>query len=311
MKRFRLKIALFTGILLLVMVLPILVQVPIDKENMLHAYADKVNRLQELEGERLIIIGGSNVTFGINSAKLADATGKPVVNMGLHAGLGLKFCMEDLLHYVRKGDVVIVSPEYQQFKGMFYGRDVLLIMVSDVQPELKSRISPQHWWKLRNDVPPYVGSIYGRVLSPDFTKADHTWSTVYNRSNYNTEGDMVGHHGQQAKNVLPRKVVGLPEKEHFDAMISFRNRLKNKGVKFIYSYPSYPKGSYEKSEKFMKAFEKLLRNALDSTEILGNGPDYAFEHSLFFNTVYHLTEEGKELRTKQMVKDLTELSATN
>jgi len=311
MKRFKLKAILFAGILTLALALPIVVQVPIDEENMLHAYTDKVNRLQRLDGGRLIIIGGSNVTFGINSSELAQATGRPVVNMGLHAGLGLKFSMDDMLRYVRKGDVLIVSPEYQQFKGMYYGRDVLLIMVSDVVPELKRLIKPMHWWRLRNDLLPYAGSTYGRLVSFDFKKADHAWSSVYNRSNYNEEGDMIGHHGQQAKYVLPRKVVGLPVVEHVEGMVAFRDSLKNRGAAFIYSFPSYPKTSFDRSQKFMRAFQKQLNSSFSESEILGNVEDYVFEDSLFFNTVYHLTEEGKKLRTAQMIEDLQTLDTSN
>ena len=94
---------------------------PSDREGFLSEYSTKKNLLVSLPSPKIIIVGGSNVAFGIDSEHLKAGTGYQTVNMGLQAGLGLHFMMEDVLPHLRKGDVVIISPEYEQFGNIYEG----------------------------------------------------------------------------------------------------------------------------------------------------------------------------------------------
>ena len=55
-----------------------------------HAHADSI------KAGKIILAGGSNLAFGIDSKQLEETLGMPVVNLGLHAGLGLHFILEEL-----------------------------------------------------------------------------------------------------------------------------------------------------------------------------------------------------------------------
>ena len=78
----------------------------------LAAFADKNRMLEEKPGARAILIGGSGMAFGVDSRKISDALGMPVVNTGLHAGVGLAFMLEHVRPFVRRGDIVVLVPEY-------------------------------------------------------------------------------------------------------------------------------------------------------------------------------------------------------
>ena len=54
---------------------------------------DKIDRLESLTGERLVILGGSNTVFGMHSDVIEAATHYSVVNLGLHVSIGLEFPM--------------------------------------------------------------------------------------------------------------------------------------------------------------------------------------------------------------------------
>ena len=58
-----------------------------------------------------MIIGGSSVAFGIDSAEIEGATGMKVVNFGLYATLGTKLMTDLARDFIKKGDIVIFSPE--------------------------------------------------------------------------------------------------------------------------------------------------------------------------------------------------------
>jgi hypothetical protein len=72
--------------------------------------------LKNTPGPRIILVGGSNVSFGIDAELMQRTLGIPVINDGLHAGLGLS-PLRELQDYLRDGDVVIISLEYQLFSS--------------------------------------------------------------------------------------------------------------------------------------------------------------------------------------------------
>ena len=80
------------------------------------ALLDKVERLNSIEQPKLVLLGNSNLAFGMNSEKIEDALGMPVVNMGLHGGLGNAFHEEMGKMNVTEGDInKMLERIYQTF----------------------------------------------------------------------------------------------------------------------------------------------------------------------------------------------------
>ena len=52
---------------------------------------DKVNRLKSINEPKIVLLGNSNLAFGIDSKMLEESMNMPVVNMGLHGGDGNAF----------------------------------------------------------------------------------------------------------------------------------------------------------------------------------------------------------------------------
>ena len=72
----------------------------------------KMERLQNTEGKRIILTGGSSVAFGVDSSLLEDAFEEyGTVNFGMYAGLGTTVMLELSEDEIRKGDVIILMPE--------------------------------------------------------------------------------------------------------------------------------------------------------------------------------------------------------
>ena len=76
---------------------------------------DKQKLLKNTPGPKLVLVGGSNLAFGVDSEKIEQQTGMRVVNMGLHGGVGLPYMLSLALPELKSGDVVVVSPEYELF----------------------------------------------------------------------------------------------------------------------------------------------------------------------------------------------------
>ena len=89
-----------------------LICLPMDKDDYLLEYNKKIEIIKKTPGPRLIFIGPSTLAFGIDSKQISDSLGINVINMGLHAGIGARYYIDDYLHYVREDDIVLISPSY-------------------------------------------------------------------------------------------------------------------------------------------------------------------------------------------------------
>ena len=81
------------------------------------AYTLKLNRLQTTESPRLILVGGSNVAFDIDSQTLADSLKMNPINFGLNAGLSLRYIMRDVIRYTRPNDLILLNMNLFIIKG--------------------------------------------------------------------------------------------------------------------------------------------------------------------------------------------------
>lgn len=64
------------------------------------------------EDKKIVIIGGSNGKFSYNSKQIQDSTGYKVVNAAIQGNCGLAFYIDFVRPYLKKEDILILSPEY-------------------------------------------------------------------------------------------------------------------------------------------------------------------------------------------------------
>jgi hypothetical protein len=81
----------------------------------LSASVDKHHLLAGAASPKIILAGGSGIALGVDSAKIQTGLGKPVVNMGLYAGLGIRAMLDELRPYIHEGDIIYIAPEYQLY----------------------------------------------------------------------------------------------------------------------------------------------------------------------------------------------------
>ncbi len=126
MKNFYKKIGL-AALVTVVLLLLIIFLVPYNPKGYIREQIIKQSMLSaENRKPAIILVGGSNVAFGYDSKIICDSMNMDVVNFGLHAGFGLKYIIDDLSQYIKKGDVIIISPEYAHFfDKMAYGEKPL------------------------------------------------------------------------------------------------------------------------------------------------------------------------------------------
>lgn len=280
---------------------------PNDYNNYLMTIIDKHKMLESSQSPRLILIGGSNLAFGVDSNKIEDKVHMPVINIGLHAGLGLKFMLEDIKPYIRKDDIIVVIPEYEHFYDNTLNGDaegsLTYGILQCVPNELKYLDTKQIEVVLQG----LPTTLYNGLLNDLKYLLHKNYNTQsngsYRRDGFNSHGDEVAHLNMKSisftGNILNSN--SKYNKETIKVLNNFNHYVNKKNAKVYFDFPCIPEKRYSKS-KIEFAYEHI-KNDL-KFDIIGNPNEYVFPQTYFFNTFYHLNANGRNARTNILIKDL-------
>ena len=303
MKRFLAKCALFLIMVLTVLGLALFLS-PNKKipDGSLFASHDKHQRLSSLQSPKMILVGGSNLPFGIKSRMIEDAMGMPVVDMGLHAGLGLNYILSEVEKDIHKGDWVIVSPEYHHFlsESMFNGEDVLAALLFDVNRDCIQYVKPGQWLALFPDICLYSSK---KIVNISSQKVDD-FEELFTRDSFDMYGDEVAHYGLLST-VHSGEEPALKDNVYARAverLSGFRSFVESQGAQFLLVACPYPEAQYALDEHAIANVMKSVSSA--GLSFLIEPQECLFPDSLMFNSFFHLSGEGAEIRTEQLVHRL-------
>lgn len=265
------------------------------------AMASKHARLRALGSPKVVVIGGSNATFGIDSEMLEEALCIPVVNMSLHAGLGFEFMVEEVMGNLGKGDLVIASLEHIAFSQPQQYGDIHMITV-DRFPE-SMRYIP--WYRKPSII---LGILVMRTqgawkeLSGQWK--DDSLDPVYRANGFTERGDITSHHGlpmRPSHRIQPSVYFEPYSVPRFWQLLEqLSQEAKDHGAQLVFSWPVNARSSY-KSE-----FHEAMAREIGEHGYLSAGDpgSYIFPDTAFYDTHHHLRATGRRLRTARMVKDL-------
>ncbi len=147
----------------------------------------KEERLRSTEGKRLVLVGGSALVFGVDSALLSDAFPEyEIVNMGMYAALGTTVMFDLTARELREGDVVVVVPEQDPQTLSDYFNAEMMWQAVDGAPGLLTKLPREKLGQMTGELPYFASEkwknlLTGTVMTPD---------EVYVRSNFNVYGDL-------------------------------------------------------------------------------------------------------------------------
>lgn len=292
----------------------------VQDDNYLAAVLEKDRLIRNTPSPKIILVGGSNLAFGVDSRMLSDSLGLRVVNMGLYAKLGLKYMLAQVRPYIGTGDVVVVVPEYDQFYGDFSNGDNTLNTallyapgdrVSDfirsysiVDVVLRPRVENARRSFLRA-----AAAAAGR--EDEFFPPDT--NPVYNRRSFNELGDVVAHIGKKGMHPDSIYVSKLPplktfNSETIDDLNEIAERAGEVRAHAYFMFPSYIDRSYTINVAAIDSLRAKLEKGM-RIPIVGSAADFAYPKTYFFDTRYHLNDEGRRQRTVRMISILRGLGS--
>ncbi|MDR3140688.1 MAG: hypothetical protein LBU37_03010 [Tannerellaceae bacterium] len=306
MKKFILKLLLFVSLLILLFGLFLLFlflpSTPRASKSLLFAEIKKDSLLIATPSTRIVFVGGSNLSFGVNCQLIKDSLKINPINTAIHAGIGIKYMLEKTLKYIKKGDIIVFVPEYEHFYSDWnIGSPELLRTVIEVNN--RSNVNLLSKKQLYNCFS-YIGIFILSKFNP-FEYINIEENDVYGVNSFNEYGDVDAHwnlenrHDEITSNTID--ITGY-NPEVIVEIRQIMDKLQEKGCIFLVSYPCFQETSFNNSIEAIKKVEEDLKN--NTFKILGTPERYMMSDSLMFDTVYHLNKQGLERRTKLLIEDL-------
>lgn len=266
---------------------------------------EKCRRLEETEGKRIILVGGSGIAFGYDSLMLKEAFPEyQVVNFGMYAGLGTKVMLDLSADAVRENDIVILSPEQevQTLSDYFNGEAVW--QAADGAFSLLFKIKRENWGQMLGTLPDFAADKFRYCLQGTAPEPEG----VYRRDMFNLYGDIDT--GLCAQNMMaggydPNTPVRFTEdvwqEEFMEYMNDYALQLEERGAKVWYRFCPVNALAVEPGD--ISAYYETLQARLDFP-IIGNPNDSIMDAEWFYDTNFHLNSSGKTVNTIQCIRDI-------
>jgi hypothetical protein len=276
------------------------------------ALVDKFDRLKIEKSPKIVLVGGSNLAFGMNSEPVSEYYNMPVINMGLHVGIGLRFFLEGIKPYMKKNDIILIIPEYSHFYDTYLGTGSDLIPVLYIYPQGFQYLTFRQFLLMLSSMPRYsIDNLYDAYVSGyAFQKHEHK---IYVREGFNRYGDMTAHweepsyadYQYEDKKVRPINKKMLKELEEY---ILF---YQSQGVEVVILPPA-----------IVNTVAQSIKGEIEQvTEALAKNPNRAYQYfhperyslsdSLGYDTQYHFLKQGIDMRVQYLIEDLNKFLEEN
>ena len=279
-----------------------------DSGDYISAILDKDRLLRGTPSPKIVFVGASNLAFGLDSERVQSAMRLPVVNLGLHGGVGLKYMLDSTRPYVKKGDIVVLVPEYEEFFGeRHYGEAPLLNVLHLSREGWRHIDSFQQyrviWRYALTEMKDTIHALYKRSSSS---------GKIYSRESFNRFGDVVAHLKEKPRTI---ESYGVPlENEKFNDRVLvdmkiFREYSEGNGAAVLILFPSIAESAFRMNHARIREVYDRIRTYGGLGAILESTPeDYVFPDNCFFDTAYHLTGTCRETRTDKVIMALRDIA---
>lgn len=260
----------------------------------------KFNKLKKIKGKKIVIIGGSNVNFGIDSDLIEEKLNIPTVNMGIHGGLGTKFMIDSIEKYMKAGDILIVSREY--------GDEDKYLNLSGIEMGDYITYIPKEAFYILSDL-----SQFSSILKSIINKSQRNLKEYRGQEQLNEAFGTYMFSNFKNDNLIEQK--GTPYVyshkeilslvfENNNKLIKYykkiQNKMEKKNVKIFFSMPAV----YEKVHRHKDKIDWYKKMSDETSIPLLSDREYSYGMESMFDTDYHLNYIGRKDRTEGVISDL-------
>ena len=273
--------------------------------------AQMYDRLYETEGKKIVIVGGSNVAFGVNGELLENTLREQgldytVCPFGLYAAVGTSAMLDLSADALGEGDIVVLAIEPGDETMSTYFGATAFWKCTEEKSEMLLKLGQS---KLSAMVGNYVPYLQERVAIQVGGSAPVA-EGVYAKSSFNDRCDMIY---DRPGNIMSvgydtGAVMDLDEltiEEAFREQVNeYCEAAREKGASVVMSFsPMNRSAIRDNSETAVAAFFQICNEAFNCP-IISDPHDYILESGWFYDTNFHLNNAGCTLRTYRLAEDL-------
>lgn len=277
------------------------------------AYEKKQKLARDIKKKKIVIVSGSNALFGVKSPMLEDTFGVSVLNYGVNAGVELPLTLHLAKRVIKQGDIVLMPLEYPMYS---YDGEAGAQMID----YLLSR-EADFFWEM---------SLYEELYVLWHVELKRVWNGYFSKSAQSvTEGLYGAHHldeyGDQIDTgamfrdewMLQELNAAAKKPEKYGAAFNgdalgwkyleaFVKWCESRDAKVIFMPSTLMWDESYKSDTKERALYEGLAGEVKKRgwRFVGEPYNYMYDKSYYFNTNFHLNEEGRERRTAQIIFDL-------
>lgn len=263
----------------------------------------KRDLLVKTKSPKIILVGGSNLAFGVDSDTLSNRFALPVVNMGLMGGFGLKFILEQTASHISPGDIVLISLEYEHFWSNPYGNFQLTSALIEDPSQIKY-ITVLHVPYILENLPRSIREKLSIYVYDFFYRNEILFQqkNIYSNSEFNEYGDMMAHYGMPPSHERVKVEIipsDIPDK-NIEILKKFLKKCNEVGARvFLIHPPTHEAFVWKNEENIGKLFNKLSINEIVYVSEI---KEFIYKDEDFVDTKYHLNINAKNINTEKIIK---------
>lgn len=268
-------------------------------------------RLRTVEGKKIVIVGGSNVAFGVDTELLETLLRQcgydySVCSFGLYAAVGTGVMLTLSEDWLEEGDIVVlaIEPAEETLSGYFGA--TAFWKCAESLPELLLALDSGQRAAIAGNFLEYLQQRLEIVRSGVYPQAQG----VYGKASFNDRCDMVYDRpgntmalGYDTGNPIDLAGAQL-QPELRERIEAYWERAKNRGADVVMSFSPMNRGALVDASE-QTVYEYFLRCQQDvSCPVISDPHDYILDSGWFYDTNFHLNTAGAQIRTAQLAEDL-------
>ncbi len=266
---------------------------------------EKTRLLSQTEGKRIVLVGGSSLAFGVDSALIErELPEYRVVNFGMYAALGTTVMLDLSEPLIREGDIVILLPEQQRQTLSGFFDPAIAWQGLDGAYDLLSSLPGEKLARLAGAFPEFAGEKWAYFL----TETRPEPQGVYRKSVFNEYGDAVSPlcganrmpGGYEVDTPIEFDPAMLTE-EFVRQVAGYRRALEARGAQVWYGF--CPMNALAAQTQGIEDFCQAVTEEMH-LPILGDPRDSILPAGWFFDTNFHLNSSGKTVYTRLLVRNI-------
>ena len=260
--------------------------------------------------KKIVVLGGSNVAFGIDSIAIERELGMKAINFGCMAGIGPEILLSKIKQHITSGDIVFFCWEYGLYRfKRTESNFTYLNLIFGPCSEQRNGFPIFDQIKLSLTYPTSrirtsVAVAYNPFVSP------HIFRCSWDFDEYGNVRSI------QEQKVREKELVNSPlsalmteltiTDDVKEILTEFVHSSRNNNIKVLSTWPNTFFNPKYINNKVVEENYITIKNFWQNLDVpmIGMPQDSMLTAEFFHDTYYHLNSKGVETRTKKLIENL-------